>query len=126
MAEPLVWILHAGYLWLALGLGLLGGAMLWDVIPRSSGVHALTAGAIGVMTLAVMTRATLGHTGRERRADRPTLVVYLLINAAALVRIVAPLSAEWMIPLLVLSGVLWSGAFAIFAATYGPMLAQRR
>lgn len=126
MAEPLVWILHAGYLWLVLGLGLLGGSMLWSAIPRSSGVHALTAGAIGVMTLAVMTRATLGHTGRERRADRRTLAIYLLINAAALTRVTAPLFPQVMVPLLIASGALWSGAFLGFAAAYGPMLARRR
>lgn len=125
-SEPLVWILHAGYAWLGTGLILLGGSVLFSVVPRSSGIHALTAGAIGVMTLAVMTRATLGHTGRERRADRRTLAIYLLVNAAALVRVAAPWSAEAMVPLLIVSGVLWSAAFALFALAYGPMLARPR
>ena len=125
-SEPLVWILHSGYAWLGTGLVLLGGSVLFGFVPRSSGIHALTAGAIGVMTLAVMTRATLGHTGRERRADRRTLAIYLLVNAAALVRVAAPWSAEAMVLLLIVSGVLWSAAFALFALAYGPMLARPR
>jgi uncharacterized protein involved in response to NO len=125
-AEPLVWVLHAGYAWLAVGLILLGGSILESFVPRSSGIHALTAGAIGVMTLAVMTRATLGHTGRERRADRPTLLIYLLINSAALVRIAAPWAGGAMVALLAVSGLLWSFAFGLFALAYGPMLIKPR
>lgn len=124
--EPLVWILHTGYAWLGFGFVLLGGSILFDFVPRSSGIHALTAGAIGVMTLAVMTRATLGHTGRERRAGRRTLTIYLLINAAALVRIAAPFWEGAMIPLLTVAGLLWSTGFGLFALAYGPMLAKPR
>ena len=69
IAEPLLLILHVGYAWLVLGSALLGLSMLDADVPRSAAIHALTAGAIGTMILAVMTRATRGHTGRELSAD---------------------------------------------------------
>ena len=123
LADPMVWILHAGYAWLAAGLALLGASILApDAIARSAGVHALTAGAMGVMTLAVMTRATLGHTGRAREADGWTLAIYLAVNAAALVRVAAPFLPELTPHLLGCSAALWSLAFGLFALRYGPML----
>jgi uncharacterized protein involved in response to NO len=123
LAEPLVWVLHAGYGWVGLALALLGGAALApSAIPMSAGVHALTAGAIGVMTLAMMTRATLGHTGRSREAGPGTLVIYLCANAAACLRIAAaflPAGQAW---LLGVSGCAWTIAFAGFVVIYGPLL----
>lgn len=124
-AEPLVWILHAGYLWLALGLILLG-LSVWAPLaaPRSAGVHAITAGAIGVMILAVMTRASRGHTGRARVADRATLLIYAAAIAAALVRVAAPFAPGQTMPLLGVSAALWTLAYGGFAAAYGPMLVK--
>jgi uncharacterized protein involved in response to NO len=125
--EPLVWVLHLGYLWLGLGLLLLGlSVLIPSAIPHTSAVHALTAGAIGVMTLAMMTRTTLSHTGRARRTGGATLAVYLLVNAAALLRVLSPLSAERVFPLLAVSALLWGAAFGLFALVFGPMLATRR
>jgi len=92
------------------------------LIPHAAPVHALTAGAIGVMTLAVMTRASLGHTGRARLADRKTLAIYVLVNAAALLRVTAPFVGVWTSALMILSALLWMGAFGGFALSYGPML----
>ncbi|MEW6596791.1 MAG: NnrS family protein [Pseudomonadota bacterium] len=124
--EPLVWILHSGYAWLILGFLMLGvAAMRPGLIPHAAPVHALTAGAIGVMTLAVMTRASLGHTGRARLADRKTLAIYVLVNAAALLRVTAPLVGVWTSALMTLSALLWMGAFGGFALSYGPMLVSR-
>ncbi len=126
-AEPLVWILHVGYLWLGLGLGLLGAsAYLPGQVAVTAGVHAITAGAIGVMTLAVMTRATRGHTGRPREADRATLAIYLTVIAAALVRVCAAFHTTHATLLLSVSAVLWTLAFGGFVLAYGPMLLQRR
>jgi uncharacterized protein involved in response to NO len=125
--EALVWILHAGYAWLGIALVLLGLSVLAPAaIPRSSGVHALTAGAFGVMTLAVMTRATLGHTGRARTADRATRLIYLAVNLAALARVLAPLWLPAQPALLAGSAALWAAAFLGFAAAYGPLLAKAR
>lgn len=126
-AEALVLVLHAGYLWLALGFVLLGLAALAPaIIPSPAGIHALTAGAFGVMTLAVMTRASLGHTGQPLTASPGIASIYLLVNAAAAVRTLSPFFPDQYVPLLVLAAVLWSGAFALFFAVYAPLLLRRR
>lgn len=123
LAEPLVWILHLGYLWLSAGLALLGASVVAPgLVPPSAGVHALTAGSIGVMTLAVMTRASRGHTGRPLCTGRLEIWIYVLINAAALARVVGGLSPAAYQPLLIVSAGLWSAAFLAFALGYGPML----
>ncbi len=125
LKEPLVWILHVGYGWLALALGLLGLGVLMPSVPPTLGVHALTVGAVGVMTLAVMTRACRGHTGRTLAADRSVQVIYLLINLAALLRISA--AAGSLNPVLLSASVFaWSLAFGLFALTHVPMLTRPR
>jgi uncharacterized protein involved in response to NO len=126
-AEPLVSILHVGYLWLALGVGLLGLSALppQSILP-TAGIHALAAGAIGVMTLAVMTRATRGHTGRELTAPWGTQLIYVLVNLGALLRVGAALIPVAQTPLLATSAVLWGAAFAAFAVIYAPLLAYPR
>ena len=122
-AEPLVWILHVGYLWVGAGLALLGlSVCLPAYVTASAGVHAITAGAVGVMTLAVMTRASRGHTGRARAADGATLAIYLAAILAAVVRVAAPFAGEYMMHLQVCSALLWTAAFGGFALAYGPML----
>ena len=121
-AEPLLVVLHVGYGWLVLGTALLGLAVLDPNLPQSAAIHALTVGAIGTMTLAVMTRATLGHTGRALSADHATIAIYLLVNIAAIVRVAAAIGETWAMPLLVASATLWIGAFALFVFRYGPML----
>lgn len=124
--EPLLLILHVGYGWLVLGSALLGLAVLDAPVPLSAAIHALTAGAIGTMILAVMTRATRGHTGRALSADRPTRVIYLLATGAAITRVAAAFSGEWMLGLLSLSAVFWVAAFGGFVLQYGPMLLGSR
>lgn len=125
-SEPLLWILHLGYAWIGLGLVLLGFAALTpDLVPYSSGVHALTAGAMGAETLAMMTRAARGHTGRPRVADRSTTAIYLLVLTAAVVRVSAPFLPGGRDALLGLSAALWAAAFAGYALFYGPMLWRR-
>jgi uncharacterized protein involved in response to NO len=118
-AEPLLFVLHVGYAWMVLGAALLGLSMLDPDVPLTAAVHTLTAGAIGTMTLAVMTRATRGHTGRELSADRVTSAIYLLVNLAAVMRVTA---AFWSMPLLVGSACLWIAAFVGFVLCYSPML----
>ncbi|MEN0654183.1 MULTISPECIES: NnrS family protein [Hyphobacterium] len=127
-AEGLVLILHAGYVWLPLALLLMaGGILLPGLVPASAALHALTAGAMGTMTLAVMTRASLGHTGRARTADRTTTAIYALVLTAAVVRVLVPIVLPLaIVPVLAVSAVLWSAAFGLFALRYGPMLAKPR
>ena len=96
--------------------------MLDAGIPRSAAIHALTAGAIGTMILAVMTRATRGHTGRELSADTAASVIFVLVTLAAITRVAAAIWADWMMPLIIGSSVFWIAAFLSFAVAYGPML----
>lgn len=119
--EPLLLVLHLGYGWLALGLGLLGLASL-GLVPRSAALHALTAGAFGTMTLAVMTRAALGHTGRALTADRWTVAIFVLVNLGALARVGAGLIPAAYLPGLELAGLAWAGAFLLYAGRYAPIL----
>jgi uncharacterized protein involved in response to NO len=86
----------------------------------------LTAGAVGTMTLAVMTRATLGHTGRQLHAGTGTITIYAAITASALSRVAAGFAPDFAAPLLTISGVLWLVAFALFVAIYGPMFLTPR
>ena len=92
------------------------------MIAPTGALHAWTTGAIGTMTLAVMTRATLGHTGRAIEAAPPTIVSYWAILFAALVRVVAPLLPGIYYPLLTAAAVGWVVAFGGFVIVYGPML----
>ncbi|GJL55922.1 MAG: short-chain dehydrogenase [Nitrospirales bacterium] len=120
--EPLTFIFHIGYAWLAFSLMILGGATLDIGLSAEDALHALTTGAVGVMTLAVMTRASLGHTGRPKHANTPTIVIYLLINIGALLRIFGPSLPLPDDLLLNVAAVLWSGAYLLFAIVYGPIL----
>jgi uncharacterized protein involved in response to NO len=126
LREPLLWILHLGYGWLALGFVLLAANSLLPVLPATAALHALTTGAIGTMTLAVMTRASLGHTGRPLVAGRGTLTIYLLVTLAAALRLVAPLGGAHYVPILSAAGVAWSGAFGLFVLLYASALSRPR
>jgi len=119
--EPLLFVLHLGYGWLALGLVLLG----FDA-GSAAALHALTVGAIGTMTLAVMTRASLGHTGRPLVADRATVAIYLLVTLAALLRVLGPFFGSQSVLVTSLAGLAWSAAFATFALHYGSFLIGAR
>ena len=120
LGEPLVFILHLGYGWLAVALILLGLGNLADGFDNISGLHALTAGAFATMMLAVMTRATLGHAGQQLKADRATIAIYTAITLGAIARAVSPAFGDpaW----LQIAGLLWVLAFFLFALTYGPLL----
>jgi uncharacterized protein involved in response to NO len=124
--DPLVFILHISYAWLPIGLVLLGASIVLPAIPASGAVHALAAGAMASMTLAVMTRATLGHTGRPLHADGWTVTIYALVTAGAALRVAAPwLPIDYM-RAIEIAGAAWAGAFLLFALTYGPKLLAAR
>ncbi len=124
--EPLLWVLHLAYAWLGLGFLLLGldSFVLW--LPPTAALHALTAGAIGTATLAVMTRVTLGHTGRPLVAGPGTATIYALVTLAAVLRLIAPLAAAQYVVLLALAGAAWSAAFGLFAVLYVRPLTRPR
>lgn len=125
-SDPLVLILHIGYLWIPIGLLLLGLSILSPAVPRSAAVHALTAGAMTTMILAVMTRATLGHTGRDLHATPPTVALYGCATAGALLRVAASLGIGSYSLMLDISAILWAAALVLFLLVYGPMLWRPR
>lgn len=118
--EPLVTVLHVGYGFLGLGFLVMGVDVFFA--GRLAGLHGLTVGAVGVMTLAIMTRATLGHTGRALTANRATLAIYALIVLAALLRLPAPAAGGAYMGFIHASAAAWSLGFALYLAVYGPML----
>ncbi len=120
-SDPLVAVLHVGYAFLPLGAVALGIAALWpDALPLAAAQHLWMAGAIGMMTLAVMTRATLGHTGRPLHAGPGTVTLYVLLALSVLARLIADLLPG--LPLLEMAAICWIGAFGGFAVLYGPLL----
>jgi uncharacterized protein involved in response to NO len=124
LADRLVLVLHVGYAFVPAGFLLIGAANFVADIPPSAGIHAWTAGAIGLMTLAVMTRATLGHTGHALRAGPATQAIYALVLAGALLRVIAAIIGS--LTLIDAAGAAWIGGFALFVIVYGPLLALRK
>ena len=124
VADRLVLILHLGYAFVPLGFVMVGLAVFMPEVPATAGIHAWTAGAIGLMTVAVMTRASLGHTGQPLQAGPATQAIYALLLTAALVRIVAAFMGS--VDLLEFAGLAWSAAFIVFVLVYGPLLAMRK
>lgn len=120
--EPILLVLHVAYAWLPVAMALIAAGIVWPEIGRSPGIHAFTAGGIGMMTLAVMTRATLGHTGHPLTASVGTNAIYLLVFAGALLRVAAPwLPVDYLAAVMVAGG-LWAGGFLLFVLIYGPIL----
>jgi len=118
---PIVWILHAGYAFLPIGFLLVGLDGLGVPVGSFRAMHALTAGAMGVLILAVASRAALGHSGRPLVAAPPTVVAYALVIAGAVLRVaVAHPHAT------IAGGILWSVGYAIFAVVYAPILTRPR
>lgn len=123
--EPLVWILHLGYAWLAVGMALRAVALLagW---PETTVLHALTIGALGSLGLGMLCRVALGHTGRPLTADRGMALLFLLIQLAALARLSVlvpgmPLGAAWAA-----TGFCWAAAFAGYVLRFAPILSRPR
>jgi len=123
--DPLLLSLHAGMAWVVLGLLLVGIGDLGIAggVPATAGLHALAAGAMGAMILAVMTRVAVAHTGRPLALLPGAGLAYVLVHAGALARVLGALApASAGAPLLLAGGLLWAGAFALFAIVYGPIL----
>jgi uncharacterized protein involved in response to NO len=125
LGAPLVWILHAAYAWIVVHLVLRGAAGLgWAA--ESLAVHALTVGAIGGLTLGMMTRTARGHTGRPLRADRWETAMFALVQAAALARVFGAMAPVAYLASVQLSALLWAAAFALYAVRYWPVLTRTR
>lgn len=124
---PLLWILHAGYGWLVVGFALEALSAAGIVRPQLA-LHAYTAGAIGALTLGMMARVSLGHTGRVLGAAPPMVAAFALVNVAAVLRVFAAwgLPDEWYVAAIVASGIAWAAAFALFVGAYAPILTRPR
>ncbi len=119
--EPLVWVLIVGYGWIVLSFALLVLARL-GVMSEFWAWHAFTVGGIGGITLGMMARVTLGHTGRMMKLPSGMMTAFVLINVAAIVRVILPMIFSHQYPLLLqIAGGLWILAFALFVAIYTPM-----
>ena len=120
-SNPLVLILHVGYAWLPAGLALLALSEM-AIVQRSAAIHALTAGAMATMILAVMTRASLGHTGRDLRANGATVTIYVLVSVGAVLRVIASLQViDYRISVEV-AGIAWGAAMFLFLVAYARVL----
>jgi uncharacterized protein involved in response to NO len=124
--RPILWILHASYAWIAVHL-LLRGLAAFDLVPAVVATHALTVGAIGGLTLGMMTRTARGHTARPLSVGRTEVVAYVLVQAAAVVRSLLPLAFPAAYgALIAVSALLWFAAFAAFTVVYVPILTRPR
>ena len=126
LRNPLVWVLHLAYAWIWLHL-LLRALAAAALVAPSAATHALTVGAIGGLTIGMMTRTARGHTARPLRADRADVAAYALVAIAALLRVGLPLA--WpaaQVHAVLCSALLWSAGFAVYAWRYGPWLARPR
>ena len=127
LRQPIVWVLHLAYVWLPIGLGLKAAALLTGAAPAAFWLHALTIGAAATMILAVMTRASLGHTGRPLVVDPVIALAYVLLSAAALVRVFGLAVLRIGYPdVILVAAFLWTAAFVLFTWIYAPMLLAPR
>lgn len=123
---PLVWVLHVAYLWIPVHLALRAMAQAGWVSP-SLAVHALTVGAAGGLIIGMMARTARGHTGRPLVADRWDVACFLMVGAAALVRVLLPPAAPaFTIHAVLCSAALWSAGFGLYAVRYWPVLTRPR
>lgn len=124
--DPLLWSLHLGYIWLIIGLVLMALAAV-DVMALSPALHALTAGTIGTLTLSMMCRVALGHTGRELKVGKATAIAFVFMQGAVLTRVVGPVVLpDLYLQMIIISGVLWVAAFGLYMVLYAPCLWQAR
>jgi uncharacterized protein involved in response to NO len=122
-AEPLVLVLHVGYAFLPLGALVLSAEILMPgLLGMAAAQHLWMGGAVGLMTLAVMTRATLGHTGQDLHAGPGTVAIYLALVTAVLARLAAGVWSDEAGLLHSIAGLAWIGAFGGYALVYGRLL----
>ncbi len=123
--DQLVLVLHVAYAFVPLGFVMLAGTIvLPSTIPLSAGIHSWTIGAIGTMTLAVMTRASLGHTGQKLTAGALTQIIYGAVVLAACLRVVAAFPSTAVRPLMEAGAAAWIAAFWLFVVGYGALLVR--
>ena len=123
---PLLWVLYMGYAWIMAGFVFVALSSV-SIVPPSLAIHAFTVGGIGVLTLGMMARVSLGHTGRAMKASNTIAIAFALINLAALFRVLMPaLLPDWYGSFLVISTYCWLAAFSLFVVIYTPILSTAR
>lgn len=126
LTTPLVWILHIAYVWIVVHL-LLRSLSAQEFLIESYAIHALTVGAIGGLTLGMMTRTARGHTGRPLIADRFEVTMFLLIQVAAIIRVFGGIVSQGLyMTSIQLSVLLWAASFSLFVFRYWPVLTRPR
>ncbi|MET1415377.1 NnrS family protein [Roseibium sp. HPY-6] len=123
--SPILWILHLAFLLLTAGYLVYGSTLILAYMSETAALHLLATGAIGSMTLAMMTRASLGHSGQPLIVKRPIVLAYLMVIAAALIRSFGNLAFDYFAVMLI-SGMVWTGAFMLFVWIYFPILTRPR
>jgi uncharacterized protein involved in response to NO len=123
---PLLWILYTGYAWIIFGF-VLTGLSAFSLVMSGLALHAFTMGGIGVLTLGMMSRVALGHTGRALRVSQVITIGFIVINLAVFIRVLLPVTfADWYHSIIVISSALWLVAFCLFAFVYLPILTSPR
>ncbi|NOT84161.1 MAG: NnrS family protein [Methylococcaceae bacterium] len=123
---PLLWILYTGYAWIIIGF-VLTALAAYNLVAGDLALHAFTLGGIGVLTLGMMARVALGHTGRALKASNTIAIAFVLLNLAAAARVLLPAAIQSSSALFIYAAtLLWLGAFALFLAVYLPVLTQPR
>ncbi|HMX11259.1 MAG TPA: NnrS family protein, partial [Burkholderiaceae bacterium] len=125
-ARPILWVLHMAYAWLPLGFALLAAAQM-GFVSTSAGIHALAVGATAGLIVGMITRTARGHTGRPLKASRLEVTAYLLVLAAAVVRVALPMLAPALAAdALIAAAVAWALAFTLYLWRFGPWLVASR
>lgn len=123
--NPMLWILHAAYAWIPIGLALLGLAA-FGIVPRSAAIHALAVGSMGGLIIGMITRTALGHSGRMVRAGRVEVTAFILVLLAAALRVAATLIPPFYLAGMLAAGSAWAAAFLLYVVSYGPILLGKR
>jgi uncharacterized protein involved in response to NO len=127
LGRPILWILHVGHAWIAIGFVCHGVAVLAGVLPVSAALHSFTAGAMGCLILGMMTRVSLGHTGRPVKASRLTVAAYAAVIFAALLRVFGPPLAPFhTLPIFLVSGAAFAAGYLVFAIEFTAVLWRPR
>lgn len=126
LKDPMLWMLHVGYSWLIIGLALISVSVFFG-LPVSISIHALTAGSIGSMTLAMMTRVAMAHTGRELKVNSLMITAFSIMIGAGLVRVIGPvLMVGYQAALMEFSAYMWAVSFAIYIVNFSAILCSKR
>ncbi|MCP4074292.1 MAG: NnrS family protein [Hyphomicrobiales bacterium] len=127
VSEPLLLVLHLGQLWIPIWFCLMALSIgMPNMIDETTALHALSAGAVGTMTMAVITRASLGHAGRPLKAGKGAVAIFALVITSAVVRIFANWLPFEYLQAVALAGILWSMGFLLFVILWTPMLVTRK